>query len=61
MKMENITTKVNELNALLQELKSNNFSEDNPETVVLSEMMVILHQAYEIVADKRDEIINTKI
>jgi hypothetical protein len=58
--MENIATQISELKALLKVLNQKDFSEANPETAVLSEMMIVLHQAFEIAADRRDEITNTK-
>lgn len=45
---------------LLKVLNQRDFSEANPETAVLSEMMIVLHQAFEIAADRRDEITNAK-
>lgn len=58
--MENIATKISELKNLLKVLNQRDFSEANPETAVLSEMMIVLNQAFEIAADRRDEITNTK-
>ena len=58
--MENIATKITELKNLLKVLNQRDFSEANPETAVLSEMMIVLNQAFEIVADRRDEITNAK-
>lgn len=58
--MENISTKIEEMNEVLQRLNTNNFSEESPETAVLSELMIVLNQFYNIVADRRDQIINTK-
>lgn len=58
--MENIATKITELKNLLKVLNQRDFSEANPETAVLSEMMIVLHQAFEIAADRRDEITNAK-
>lgn len=58
--MENIATKISEMKSLLKVLNQSNFSEANPETAVLSEMMIVLNQAFEIAADRRDEITNAK-
>lgn len=58
--MENIASQISELKNLLKVLNQKDFSEANPETAVLSEMMIVLHQAFEIAADRRDEITNTK-
>lgn len=58
--MENIATQISELKNLLKVLNQRDFSEANPETAVLSEMMIVLHQAFEIAADRRDEITNAK-
>lgn len=58
--MENIATQITELKNLLKVLNQRDFSEANPETAVLSEMMIVLHQAFEIAADRRDEITNAK-
>lgn len=58
--MENIATKITELKNLLRVLNQRDFSEANPETAVLSEMMIVLNQAFEIAADRRDEITNAK-
>lgn len=58
--MENIATKISEMKNLLKVLNQRGFSEANPETAVLSEMMIVLNQAFEIAADRRDEITNAK-
>lgn len=58
--MENIASKISEMKSLLKVLNQSNFSEANPETAVLSEMMIVLNQAFEIAADRRDEITNAK-
>lgn len=58
--MENIATQITELKNLLKVLNQRDFSEANPETAVLSEMMIVLNQAFEIAADRRDEITNAK-
>lgn len=58
--IENIDTKISEIKALLKVLNQGDFSEANPETAVLSEMMIVLNQAYDIAAERRDEITNTK-
>jgi hypothetical protein len=58
--MENIATKISEIKNLLKVLNQRDFSEANPETAVLSEIMIVLNQAFEIAADRRDEITNAK-
>lgn len=56
----NISTKISEVKSLLNVLNQSEFSQDKPETAVLSEMMILLNQAFEIAADRRDEITNAK-
>lgn len=46
------------LNSLIQELNNPEFSKGKTETSILSELMIVLDETYNFVADRRDSITN---
>lgn len=48
------------LNGLIQELKNPEFSKGKTETAILAELMIVINETYNFVADRRDSITNIK-
>lgn len=58
--IEKIAPQVRLLNELVEKLNANLFFEDMPTTAILSEIMIVLNQTYEIVGEERETLINNQ-